>query len=350
MSEKRLAGKVGLFVFIGLALIAALLLNFSKGASFFHKTYKVHVLSSDVGGIKAQAGVSMSGVKIGTVTTVELSNDSALLKDVKTPPEFPTNSYVIISITIFAKYKVPSNSTFSIDSLGFLGDQFVSIRPPLTNQLGSPLTDGAIVVCEAPFDFQKQVHNISTAVESAKGAITNLNHTIDNVNQNVLNEKTSRSFTQTLSNFNQMSEHSVSVVSNMNALVKSNTAKIDNAFEKLNQFSSKLNDIGEQLTNSIVPDVKLAVHDFRNAAQTATNILGDVQQGKGVVGDLLKNEDLKMQLAGVVTNLNAVSGNLAVTTSNLNQRGLWGILWKNKESKKEKIESRSTPFPSGKNR
>jgi len=43
MSKSRLEWKVGLFVFIGLVLLAALLLEFSKGLTFFRPTYDIYL-------------------------------------------------------------------------------------------------------------------------------------------------------------------------------------------------------------------------------------------------------------------------------------------------------------------
>ena len=39
-----LNGRLGLFVFVGLALAALLILNFSKGITLFNSTYKLHVI------------------------------------------------------------------------------------------------------------------------------------------------------------------------------------------------------------------------------------------------------------------------------------------------------------------
>jgi hypothetical protein len=46
----------------------------------------------------------------------------------------------------------------------------------------------------------------------------------------------------------------------------------------------------------------------------------DLQSGKGLAGEVLQNERL-------ATNVQTITANLAITTSNLNRAGLWGILW-----------------------
>ena len=53
MDKKRLEWRVGVFVFIGLVGLAALLLQFSKGTSLFKPTYNLYLKSKNVGGLKA---------------------------------------------------------------------------------------------------------------------------------------------------------------------------------------------------------------------------------------------------------------------------------------------------------
>ena len=50
MEQKRLETKVGLFVFVGLVLLAVLLIQFSKGTSIFRGTYELRLHASNVGG------------------------------------------------------------------------------------------------------------------------------------------------------------------------------------------------------------------------------------------------------------------------------------------------------------
>ena len=67
MAQSKMEWKVGLFVFIGLVLLAALMLNFSKGMSFFKKKYELNLRAENAGGIKEKAAVLMSGIQVGNV-------------------------------------------------------------------------------------------------------------------------------------------------------------------------------------------------------------------------------------------------------------------------------------------
>ncbi len=112
MEQKRLETKVGLFVFIGLVLLAVLLIQFSKGTSVFHGTYELRLHASNVGGLKPRAAVLLAGVQIGSVSDIQLADDG---------------KSVTIFLKIYKKYKIYSDSRFVIEQSGFLGDQYVSV-------------------------------------------------------------------------------------------------------------------------------------------------------------------------------------------------------------------------------
>ena len=75
MEKSRLEIKVGLFVFIGLVLLAVLLIQFSKGTSLFRGTYELRLHADNVGGLKPRAGVLLAGVQVGTVSDIQLAPD-----------------------------------------------------------------------------------------------------------------------------------------------------------------------------------------------------------------------------------------------------------------------------------
>jgi hypothetical protein len=59
------------------------------------------------------------------------------------------------------------------------------------------------------------------------------------------------------------------------------------------------------------------------STEVLKKLMDDLQAGRGLAGTLLQNQQ-------VATNAQIIAANLAVTTSNLNRVGLWGILWAHK--------------------
>src|SRR4051794_40959287 len=106
MNKSRIEWKVGLFVFMGLALLAALMLEFSKGPTLFKSTVKFHITLPSVAGLKPNADVMMSGVPIGKVVRTTLNADG---------------KSVDVFVSVLADFKIHKDAKFHIDSLGFLG-------------------------------------------------------------------------------------------------------------------------------------------------------------------------------------------------------------------------------------
>ena len=123
MEKSRLETKVGLFVFVGLALLAVLLIQFSKGTSLFRGTYELRLHASNVGGLKQRAWVLLAGVQVGSVSDIELA---------------PDGKSVTILLNIYKTDKIYHDARFVIEQSGFLGDQYVAVIPT-ANQL--PLLD-----------------------------------------------------------------------------------------------------------------------------------------------------------------------------------------------------------------
>src|SRR5688572_25239025 len=114
MSEKRYAGRVGLFVFVGIVLAGALMLNFSRGVGLFKPTYELHMRVRSVAGLKNRSAVLLSGVQIGNVKGVELDRK---------------RGGAVVHLTILKEYPLPGDAQFAIQQQGVLGDQFVIISP-----------------------------------------------------------------------------------------------------------------------------------------------------------------------------------------------------------------------------
>ncbi len=309
----RFEWKVGLFVLIGLVLVAALMLNFSKGITRFKSTYKLHLIMTTVSGLKPHADVMMSGVPIGNVIDTDLSPDGRTVE---------------ITVQILSKYKIRTNANFHIDALGFLGDQYIAISPT-TNTSAPFLTNGATVIGEEPFNLQEAVKSTSGLLETAKGTLKDLDQAITNVNRTILNEETLTNFGLAVSNFYTLTADAGVMFRQIGGIINTNTEPINSAVKSLRQVSDKLDKMADDLhviisTNST--EIATAVSNFRDTSASLKQTTQELQQGKGLAGSLLKDEQMKRQVEDLIQNLNSMSANFAIFGSNLNQRGLWSML------------------------
>ncbi len=327
MSKSRLEWKVGVFVFIGLALLAALLLEFSKGMTFFRPTYEIRLQSENVGGLKVRAGVLMSGVQIGTVSSISLS---------------PSGTNVTILLRIYKPYRIHRDAQFVMEQAGFLGDTYVGILP--TKNEGGVCHNGDAAEAEPPFNIQEFTRTAGSFMVRIDETVKKLNDALAKVTEVVLNPQTLTNMADTLANLRDVSVRARTAVDNLNALVVTNapglsvsTSNLMLFSEHMNQFSAGLNALVE--TNS--REVHVAVKNLETSSEKLQDLLADVQAGKGLAGKLLQDQQ-------IASNVSEIANNLSITTSNLNRLGLWGVRWSHK-AKPAKQEEELKPLAAPKN-
>ena len=115
-AEKTLELKVGAFVVVGLAVLAALVVQFGRVGEGFKTYYGLTVRFPDASGLLKGSDVLLAGAKIGRV-----SGGPRLVR---------SGQGVEVPLRIFDYVKIPADSKFTVGSSGLLGDRFVSVTMP----------------------------------------------------------------------------------------------------------------------------------------------------------------------------------------------------------------------------
>ena len=312
MSKSRLEWKVGLFVFIGLVLVAVLLLQFSKGMNLFRPTYRINMRAESLGGgLKQRAGVLMAGVQVGTVADINLD---------------PDGKSVTIGLQIYSQYTIHKDAEFVIEQAGFLGDQYVAIVPTENKATAFSKTTPEVAKAESPFNLQEFTRSASGFITRIDETVRKINDLLVDMGQHMLNPHNMTNLSVTVANLREFSERAVTAANNVSELVASNGPAVSYAGSNLVALSDQLTGFAGGLngvlsTNSA--DINRAVKNIEASSELLKTLLTDVQAGKGVAGDLLNNEQM-------ASSVSQIAHNLSITSSNLNRLGLWGILWQHK--------------------
>lgn len=321
MDKKRLEWRVGLFVFIALALLAALLLQFSKGTSIFRPTYDLYLVAQNVGGLKTRASILMSGVQIGTVSDIELN---------------PSGTNVTITLKIYKKFQIYKDAEFRIEQSGFLGDQYVAIVPTLNT--GDKWQPGEHPQAKEPFNLQETAQVAVGFLKRMDNTVKKLDDAVSDVRKYTLNEQTLTNLSTAVANLRTASERAVVTVDNVNGLVLTNREEIADAISNVVQFSVQLDLLATNLQGVLATngaELSASMKNIESSTVMLKNVLQDVQSGKGLAGSVLEDQQL-------ATNVQMIAANLSITTSNLNRLGLWHFLWhKEKPAKTEPPQPKS---------
>src|SRR6266478_1377370 len=116
LHERGLEFKVGAFVFVGLAMLGALVVQFGRLGEGFKTYYGLTVRFSDASGLLKGSDVLLAGARIGKV-----SGGPRMVRE---------GQGVDVPLKVYDYIKVPEGSKFSVGSSGLLGDRFVNVVMP----------------------------------------------------------------------------------------------------------------------------------------------------------------------------------------------------------------------------
>jgi phospholipid/cholesterol/gamma-HCH transport system substrate-binding protein len=301
--------RVGVFVAVCLCLVGGLMLAFSKGASFFERAYHVHMQLGNVGGLKERSAVFLLGIQVGHLQSVGLA----------------TNGHsVVLKLRLLKKYPIGEDARFSVEQVGVLGDQFVSIYPG-TNSNAPLLKDGDWVKGSESFSLQEMARSAGDVMKELSGTLAEVRHVLNeagggvaNVRRIVLDPQTLSNLSTTIGNFRHVSEQTVTAMDDIAVLVQTNTQPISRSVSNLVRLTERAEQLTAHLDETILTNranLGTAVSNFQQASASLKEIAAGLENGQGLAGSVLKDPQLQAQVAQSISNL-------AVLSSNLNRYGL----------------------------
>ena len=236
----------------------------------------------------------------------------------------PDGKSVTITLRLYRSYEIHKDARFVIEQSGFLGDQYVAIRP--TNNEGPVFGPGDEARAEAPLDLQEVARTAAGFLQHIDSAATNVNDALSEARRTVLSVRALTNLSATFDNLHAVSERSLGIADNVGTLVESNRTAIAASVSNLLFFSEQINQsaaVVRDLLATNSPGIEESVRNIESSTATLKKLLDGVQEGRGLAGNLLENEEMAANVSQIVSNL-------SITTSNLNRLGLWGILWQHK--------------------
>jgi phospholipid/cholesterol/gamma-HCH transport system substrate-binding protein len=304
--------KVGLFVLLGLVLAALLIIKFNKGSGPMTKTYHLRMQAKDVSGVIPGSFVLMAGVRIGSVERIELDSDSGS---------------VMLVTRLLSKYRLRTDSKFMIKQSGFIGDQYIAAFQGKSDKF---LGNNETVQVEEPFDLGEVARSTGGLVKRVDTMVGQLSNAVDRVDKTLLAGETLTNLAKIVSNFHTVSETTLSTLRKVETLIDTNAPGINASVTNAQSFSAKLDGLATELRETLATNrtqLTASIKNIENATAKLDMAMGDVNAGKGLAGALIKNEQLS-------TDMSLIMSNLQVLSSNVNNKGLWGVLRKPKVQKK----------------
>ncbi len=270
--ERKAQLKTGIFMIIGLSMIALMVVYFGRLGDGMRSYYRLRIEYSNASGLLKGASVLLAGAKVGMVEN--------------SPTILPDMDGVYVNLKIYSDVDIPSKSEFTIGSSGLLGDRFVQIIL-LPDALKSPMIakdDKAIIKGKAESGISDITEKAGALMADVQEAVNNIKAITFKINNEVLKESTMQDLTATMANLKQTSASFAETSKKIDGVVAQAEGVIKSGQETM--VSAK----------GAADEIKKTVADVRGLVQQA-------KQGRGILGVLLGDKETADNFKALVANM-----------------------------------------------
>jgi len=249
---------------------------FLKGKNLFDTSTKLYAVYDNVAGLVEAAPVTLNGLIIGKVNTIEMLPDGKMKVELVI-----TNEQI----------KIAKSSEAQIMDSGLIGGREIAI---LNNFSDTNYTQsGDILKTSNKLGLTAELANqigpvkdkVEVLLENANKLIENLNTTLDASTQQKLKASIA-SLEKTMSEFSQISK-------NANEILSENKSKLNTTLSNFEKTSGNLNSMTTSLEKA---NLGATVKKLEATLTNVNGIVSNLEQGKGSMGKLLNDDAMYTNL------------------------------------------------------
>jgi phospholipid/cholesterol/gamma-HCH transport system substrate-binding protein len=323
---------IGIVTLIALAGVSTLLLQFGELDSLLHPTYPVEIRLNEAGTTRVGSPVTLNGVRVGTVTSVELVEDAI--------------NPVVTKASIEQIYNLPIGTTITVNDALIGSGGRLNLTLPANWQPGAENfpQDGSAVLFGT---WRSMTETITLALD---GQMTPLMSALDSFNG------LAGEWTRVGSNVNEMLDpdnkedpgsvigaierFDLALVDAQDAMILARTwlgdeqlrADVNSAVWKANelmesagmvtkQFGELAETIGKDADTLVAAAVPVAEEMSRTLERVGT-LLQAATKGEGTIGQLMSNPDLYRSLEDAAKRLENTLQSLEILLQKIKDEGL----------------------------
>lgn len=294
-------------------------IKFLKGVEMFSKKTVLYATYPRLDNLIEANPVLVNGYKIGTVNKISL---------IKRHGKYE----VLVKMLITEKVEVPKNSVARVVSTDLLGSKAIEITYGDSKELA---TENDTLLSEAEQGLKeavdKRIAPLQAKIENLIGSIDSVATIVTYVlnkssRQNIIaslesTRKAIISLEHTAQNFEKESEKISQIITKLNSILTT----LD---KNLPAITKNLNQLSDSLANA---PIKNTIKELNKTLSETKILMANINEGKGTLGKLAKNDSLYNNLNKSLANLEQLLGDLKAHPKRYVHFSLFG--------KKEKIKN-----------
>lgn len=258
-----------------LAIIAIVILifgySFLKGENLLDNSRTFYAVYDDVEGLSPSSEVTINGLKVGQITSIDFLNNEGEL---------------LVTFTVKNDFKFSRNSEANIYGGGIIGGKSLAIVPKYDVKTGMAKSGDTLegtkeegimeLVNDRLTPLQSKLENTIVSADSMLTAITEI---LDDSTRNNI-RGTFRNLDATVSSFKVTADE-------LQGIVQGNSEKLDRTFTNLDEMSTNFNKFSDTLStmniNKITNDLEKVIADFESISEKLNN-------GEGTAAKLINDD------------------------------------------------------------
>lgn len=250
--KKGLAGaKLGIFIFLGSALLVIGIFMLGNKEALFKSTFNVKAYFHNIEGLRTGAPVRLSGIDVGAVDEIKVVGD--------------TISSIEVSMRLLTDIKrfIKKDTQAEIQTEGLVGNKFVSLK--IGTSSADEVEEGGTILAKDPVSF-------ADIIEETQGIMA-------------YTKEMTQDFADIVRKINE-GEGTIGKVINDDKLYYAATDLTESAGKSLNSITGELNTVTEQFRNLGIA-VQSVVNNINEVVTGVDTMIYNISMGKGVLGSLL---------------------------------------------------------------
>lgn len=282
MAKKNTAIRLGIFIFVGIALFVITIFLIGDKNAMFSSTFTVKAYFRDIQGLKNGATVRLSGIDVGSVKGIEIV------------PDTTGRVQVIMNLRQEIQRFIKTDTKAAIETEGLVGNKVVVLHIGSAN--ADQVGDNGVIIAVEPVSFSAIVTETKGIMEYTKQMTKDLSDIVGRVNKG---------------------EGSIGKLLVDDQLYTDATNLTRRADNSLKAMTSEV----EQITvifNELGTGVKRVVSNIDTITSSVDQIILGVQQGKGVLGAVLVDgTKMDSTVRSVVSNIDKTAYDARLAASRL---------------------------------
>jgi phospholipid/cholesterol/gamma-HCH transport system substrate-binding protein len=273
--------KVGVFVMIGLAVLAYMALRLGKFQFSEAPGYQVWAVFDNATGIKKNAPVEMAGIQVGVVEKIELDRGRAQL-----------------TLRVQPAVRLTADSLAAIRTRGVLGDKYVALEP---GGPGAPaLKDGdGLATARVPDDLDQVMARVGAIADDVKDITASLK-------VSVASPESQEAIKESLANLRELTAL-------LKVVVADNQKRLNRVVENVDKFAADLAQVSGESKKALSETIKkfLAVSDQLGRTITGlSSVIEKVDRGEGSLGALVNERRTVDELNSTLTSFKQIANKI----------------------------------------